>query len=325
MYVMKGVQQLAMSGQAEAEELISLQKAIATTIADSLDVPEDRPSAVPDLLFFRRHAPTDPAFCLIAPSIVLVVQGVKRMLIGADAYDYDPGSFLITSLDLPASTQVVQASPDTPCLGLVLKLDLHIIAELIASGVVPHPEHKSGRRGIGLGTMSLRLLRAIRQLCELHNESCAIEVLRPGLLREIHYRLLLSDQASALWQIVSAGSQSQRVAKAIDWLKLHYAEALRIDDLAARVQMSSSSLHHHFRQLTSMSPLQYQKWLRLNEAKRLMLNENTDAATAAFRVGYESPSQFSREYRRLFGAPPRQDISLHRQESGVPETGIRLG
>lgn len=313
MNVMKGVKQIPVTSQAEAEELYSLQKAIAATIADSLDISGDKESAVPDLLFFRRHAPTEPAFCLIAPSIVLVVQGMKRMLIGADAYDYDPGSFLITSLDLPASTQVVQASTGTPCLGLVLKLDLQIIAELISSGAVPHPETKSGSRGIGLGTMSLRLLRAIRQLCELHNEPEAMDVLRPGLLTEIHYRLMLSDQAPLLWQIVSAGSQSQRVAKAIEWLKMHYAEPLRIEDLAARVQMSSSSLHHHFRLLTSMSPLQYQKWLRLNEAKRLMLNEKADAASAAFRVGYESPSQFSREYRRFFGAPPRKDISRYQE------------
>lgn len=235
------------------------------------------------------------------------------MLIGADAYDYDPGSFLITSLDLPASTQAVQASTERPCLGLVLKLDLQIIAELISRGAVPHPETKSGSRGVGLGTMSLRLLRAIRQLCELHDEHDAMDVLRPGFLREIHYRLLLSDQAPLLRQIVSAGSQSQRVAKAIEWLKLHYAEPLRIEDLAARVQMSSSSLHHHFRLLTSMSPLQYQKWLRLNEAKRLMLNEKTDAASAAFRVGFESPSQFSREYRRFFGAPPRKDSSRYQE------------
>ena len=119
---------------------------------------------------------------------------------------------------------------------------------------------------------------------------------------------MVSDQAARLWQIVSVGSQSQRIARAIDWLKVNYAVPLRIDELAARVQMSASTLHHHFRQLTAMSPLQYQKWLRLNEARRLMLNEDLDAASAAFHVGYESPSQFSREYSRLFGAPPRRDI-----------------
>ncbi|HLO93275.1 MAG TPA: AraC family transcriptional regulator [Burkholderiaceae bacterium] len=124
----------------------------------------------------------------------------------------------------------------------------------------------------------------------------------------MHYRLLAGDRSGRLWQVAAIGSHSHRIARAIDWLKRNYAQPLRIDDLAALVQMSASSLHHHFRQLTAMSPLQYQKWLRLNEARSLMLNEGADAATAAFRVGYESPSQFSREYSRLFGAPPRRDV-----------------
>ena len=141
-----------------------------------------------------------------------------------------------------------------------------------------------------------------------------IDAGRELIEREIHYRLLKSDQAALLWQIASVGSQGHRVAKAIDWLKMNYTEALRIDDLAAHVQMSPSSLHQYFRQLTAMSPLQYQKWLRLNEARRLMLNENSDAASAAFEVGYESPSQFSREYTRLFGAPPKRDIEGLRQK-----------
>lgn len=132
--------------------------------------------------------------------------------------------------------------------------------------------------------------------------------MEPLIQREIHYRLLRSDQAVHLWQIIAQGSQGQRVAKAIDWLKENFREPLRIEELAAQVQMSNSTLHHHFRKLTAMSPLQYQKWLRLNEARRLMLNENKDATSAAFQVGYESPSQFSREYRRLFGQPPKRDI-----------------
>ena len=141
-------------------------------------------------------------------------------------------------------------------------------------------------------------------------------MLAPLIEREIHYRLLMSNQAARLWQIASVGSQGHRIAKAIDWLKVNYMATLRIDDLASQVQMSPSSLHQHFRQLTAMSPLQYQKWLRLNEARRLMLNEDLDAASAAFEVGYESPSQFSREYTRLFGAPPKRDIEGLRRKAG---------
>lgn len=150
-----------------------------------------------------------------------------------------------------------------------------------------------------------------------------IAVLAPLIEREIHYRLLKSDLAMRLLQIASVGSQSQRIARAIDWLKTYYAQPLRVDELAAHAQMSTSSLHHHFRQLTAMSPLQYQKWLRLSEAKRLMLNENLDAARAAFHVGYESPSQFSREYSRFFGAPPKRDIEGLRRRTG--EANARPG
>ena len=183
---------------------------------------------------------------------------------------------------------------------MVLNLDLRLLAELISQGTLPPPAERSADRGMGIGTVTPHLIDAFGRLIDLLDEPDAIPVLAPLIQREIHYRLLMSDQAPRLWQITAAGSQSQRVAKAIDWLKANYASPLRIDDLASRVQMSTSSLHHHFRKLTAMSPLQYQKWMRLNEAKRLMLNEAMDATSAAFQVGYESPSQFNREYSRMF-------------------------
>ena len=277
----------------------------------------DSPTPISGLGFFRREAPMPPCICLVEPSIVLVVQGEKQMLVGGDAFPYDVNRFLITSLDLPASSQIVTASPDKPCLGLVLKLDLRIMAELIAQGGLPLPAERSIDRGvgIGLGAVTSTLLDAFKRLLDLLDDPGAISVLAPLIAREIHYRLLKSDQAARLWQIASVGSQGHRVAKAIDWLKVNYTETLRIDDLATRVQMSPSSLHQYFRQLTAMSPLQYQKWLRLNEARRLMLNESHDAASAGFEVGYESPSQFSREYTRLFGAPPRRDVDGLRRKA----------
>ena len=270
----------------------------------------DSPTPILGLTFFRREMPMPPSICLVEPSIVLVVQGEKQMLVGGVAYPYDVNRFLITSLDLPANSQIVAASADKPCLGLVLKLDLRIMAELIAQGGLPLPAERTNDRGvgIGLGTATTVLLEAFKRLLNLLDDPGAIPVLAPLIAREIHYRLLKSDQAARLWQIASVGSQGHRVAKAIDWLKTNYTTALRVEELATHVQMSSSSLHQYFRQLTAMSPLQYQKWLRLNEARRLMLNESLDAASAGFEVGYESPSQFSREYSRLFGAPPRRDI-----------------
>lgn len=280
----------------------------------------DCPTAIASLSFFRREAPMPPTTCLVAAGIVLAVQGEKQMLVGGEAYPYDINRFLITSLDLPASSQIVSASPDKPCLGLVFKLDLRIVAELIAQGGLPVPGERASDRGIGIGTVTPALLEPLKRLLDLLDEPETIPVLAPLVEREIHYRLLKSDQAARLWQIAAVGSQGHRVAKAIDWLKMNYTAALRIDELAAYAQMSPSSLHQHFRQLTAQSPLQYQKWLRLNEARRLMLNEDLDAASAAFEVGYESPSQFSREYARLFGAPPRRDVeALRRKAQGGGE------
>jgi AraC-like DNA-binding protein len=179
---------------------------------------------------------------------------------------------------------------------------------------------------MALGTVTPTLLESFNRLTDLLDEPDAIEVLAPLVLREIHYRLLTSDQAGRLRQLASVGSQSHLVARAIDWLKSNYTTPLRIDELAKRVHMSASSLHHHFRQLTAMSPLQYQKWLRLNDARRLMLNDGFDAASAAFKVGYESPSQFSREYARLFGAPPKRDVaSLRRKAAPTPGLGLTRG
>ncbi len=296
----------------------SLRATLAQTVARTATQEGEVTTGVPHLLLFRREEVTQPCACLIEPSVVLVVQGTKQVLVGDVAYPYDVDHFLVTSLDLPATSQVIDASRAQPCLGLVLKLDLQVIAELIAhGGIAPPTEHHSDR-GLSLGSVTLPLLEAFKRLVDLQDEPAAIPVLSPLIQREIHFRLLQSDQGARLWQIASAGSQSQRIAKAIDWLKQNFAEPLRVPALAERVQMSPSSLHHHFRQLTAMSPLQYQKWLRLHEARRLMLHEHLDAASAAFRVGYESPSQFSREYSRLFGSPPRRDVDTLLQRHVAP-------
>ncbi|MBO8133492.1 AraC family transcriptional regulator [Dickeya fangzhongdai] len=290
-------------------------EAIAEVIGRWTAGQTDCTTPIPSLTLFRREAPMPPTTCLVEPSIILVVQGEKQMLVGGEAYSYNTQRFLITSLDLPANSQVNVASPDKPCLGLSMKFDLRIMAELIAQGGLPLPTLRTNDRGIGIGTVTPVLIEPFRRMLDLLDEPGSIPVLAPLIEREIHYRLLMSDQAARLWQIASVGSQGHRVSRAIDWLKLNYTATLRIDELAAYVQMSTSSLHHYFRQLTAMSPLQYQKWLRLNEARRLMLNEDLDAASAAFDVGYESPSQFSREYTRLFGAPPKRDIDGLRRKA----------
>jgi transcriptional regulator GlxA family with amidase domain len=183
-------------------------------------------------------------------------------------------------------------------------------------GRVPPPRVQTAERAMATGRVTWTLLSAFQRLVELLDEPEAIPAVAPLVQREILYRLLVGDQSDRLRQIGTVGSQSHQIGRAIEWLKAHFAKPLRIDELAGHVRMSASTFHHHFRALTAMSPLQYQKWLRLTEARRLMLAERLDASTAAFRVGYESVSQFSREYSRQFGAPPMRDIAALRQEAG---------
>lgn len=290
----------------------ALQQALAQTIGARISQPGDYATPIAGLGLFRREQPSPPVVCMVEPSIILVAQGEKRLWVGGEGYPYDPSHFLVTSLDLPANSEVLVASPQQPCVGLTLKLDLRMLAELIAQGGLPPSRDRSVATSVGIGAATTPLLSSFGRLLELLDEPDAIAVLAPLIQREIHYRLLMSDQAARLRQITSVDGQGYRIAKAIDWLKLNYATPLRVDDLASRVQMSTPTFHHHFRQLTAMSPLQYQKWLRLNEAKRLMLNEHLDVSSAAFKVGYESPSQFSREYSRLFGVPPKRNIEALR-------------
>ncbi|GJI94019.1 AraC family transcriptional regulator [Duganella caerulea] len=287
---------------------------LADAIAHWTRDQDDYPTPISSLFLYRRHEPSPPNVCLVEPSIVMVAQGAKQLVIGAQSYRYDPQRFLVTALDLPGSSRVLEATPGRPCLGLVYKLDLRTIAEL-APHVRPERHTDLAAQGVAaIGHVTPALADPFVRLIALLHEPEASPVLAPLIEREIHYRLLLSDQSARLRQIAAVGSQSFRIARVLEWLRLHYHQPLRLDELAAHAQMSTSNLHLHFRQLTAMSPLQYQKWLRLNEARRLMLNEQLDAASAAFKVGYESPSQFSREYSRLFGAPPKRDIESIRQE-----------
>ena len=288
-------------------------EALAKSIARWTDKPDRIMTAIPGLSLFRRDEPTQPGSAMYEPSICLTTQGAKRVLLGDDTYVYDTHHFLITSVDIPTVWEIIEASREKPCLGLVLKLDQREILQLMVDSNLPPPRAQQSSRGMATGEVTLPLLTAFQRLIDLLAEPKDIPILAPIIQREISYRLLVGDQGARLRQMASAGSQSHQIARAIDWLKGNFTRPLRIDDLATQVNMSTSTFHHHFRALTAMSPLQYQKWLRLNEARRLMLTERLDATTAAFQVGYESPSQFSREYSRLFGAPPLRDITSLRQ------------
>nr|WP_315211888.1 AraC family transcriptional regulator [uncultured Duganella sp.] len=272
----------------------------------------DYETAIPNLRFFRRDEVAPPTICMVESSIVFVAQGAKRLWVGGEGYLYDSSRLLVTSLDLPGGSEVLAASAEQPCMGLALKLDMRVLAELIAHGGLPAPDGATAGAGIGIGAATADILAPLERLLALLDDPQAIPVIAPLIQREIYYRLLRGDQAARLRRITAVDSQGHRITKAIEWLKSNFAQSLRVEDLAARVQMSATTFHQHFRQLTAMSPLQYQKWLRLNEAKRLMLSEHLDAASAAYKVGYESPSQFSREYSRLYGMSPKRDIMVMR-------------
>ena len=288
-------------------------KTIGNSIARLTEKDELHTTAIPGLSLFRRDEPTPLISSMYEPSICLVAQGAKRVILGEDTYVYDAHHYLITAVHLPTVVQIIEASREQPYLGLRLKLDQREISQLMVDSNLPQPRTQQSSRGMATGEITLPLLTAFQRLIDLLAEQQDIPILAPIIQREIIYRLLVGDQGARLRQIASVGSQSHQIARAIDWLKGNYTQPLRIDDLAKQVNMSISTFHHHFRSLTAMSPLQYQKWLRLNEARRLMLIEPLDATTAAFQVGYESASQFSREYGRLFGAPPLRDITKLRQ------------
>lgn len=298
-----------------SNDLAQALLALGKRIVQLTDKSEQQVTAIPALSLFRSNEPSEPIRILYEPSICLITQGAKRVLLEEDTYVYDAHHFLITSVHLPTIVQIIEASPEKPYLGLRLKLDLREISQLMMDSQLPPPRAQPSGRGMAIGEITLPLLTAFQRLIDLLAEPKDIPILAPLIQREVIYRLLVGDQGVRLRQIASMGSQGHQIAQAIQWLQCNFTQPLRIDDLARQVNMSTSTLHHHFRALTAKSPLQYQKWLRLNEARRLMLTENQDASTAAFEVGYESPSQFSREYNRLFGAPPLRDISHLRNSS----------
>ena len=285
-----------------------LKEDLVSIIARWIDNNEQLDTEVPGLSFHRYDQPTEPSSVMYEPSVCLTVQGSKRVSLGEDVYVYDPYHLLITSIDLPTVAQVVEADKDRPFLAMVLILDLKAVSQMMVDSNLPLPRLKKADRGMALDKVTMPLLDSFHRLTNLLDTPEDIPILSPLIKSEILYRLLVGNQGQRLRQIAMAGSHSHQIARSINWLKDNYTEPFRIKDLANLSGMSTSTFHHHFRALTAMSPLQYQKWLRLHEARRLMLTDHMDAANAAFEVGYESPSQFSREYSRLFGAPPLRDI-----------------
>lgn len=270
-------------------------------------------TALPQLQLVRISAPTPCSPTVYEPRLCIVVQGRKIAMLGDQTYHYDPLNYLVVSMTLPMLGQVIEATPEKPYLCLRLDIDPEQIADLIIDTETASEGNAAGAAGSTCAAFAARvtppLLDAVLRLMRLLDDPGDLRILSSMAMREIFYRVLLGDLGHHLRDLAVRDSSPQRIAKAVELLRRHYLEPLRIENLARSVHMSTSSLHHNFKAATTLSPLQYQKQLRLHEARRLMLVEGLEANAAAHRVGYESPSQFSREYKRLFGAPPRSEIS----------------
>ncbi len=269
-------------------------------------------TAIAALSLIRASAPSQPLPTVYHPSLCVVVQGRKHALLGDEVYVYDPLHYLVVSMTLPMAGQIIDASPERPYLCLRIDIDPLQINELQAQVGPPPSANIERGRALFLARTDASMLDAVLRLVRLLDSPDEVGVLAPLALREIHYRALMGELGQRLRALCAVDGPSQRVARAIELLKKRYAEPLRIEDLAAAAHMSPSSLHARFKAATAMSPLQFQKQLRLQEARRMMLVDGLEAAAAGHRVGYESPSQFSREYRRLFGAPPKREIEAMR-------------
>jgi AraC-like DNA-binding protein len=267
-----------------------------------------RLTSVPGLTLARSGA-TSPCTIagLYAPMVCIIAQGSKQVVVGNSTLNYDTGKYLVSSVDLPVSARITDATPENPYLAVGLVLDRKLLVE-VALNLTKGNEEKCLHRAIAVGSRCPQLLEGFVRLLRLLESPSDVAALAPLVLREIYYRLLTGQQSAFVRQIALTESRHPQVLKVIDWIRHNYEKPLHIEALALLAGMSAASLHRQFKALTAMSPLQYQKQIRLQKAQQIMLSDSKDAASAGYAVGYGSPSQFSREYQRLFGAPPHQHV-----------------
>lgn len=272
----------------------------------------DYVTVISSLSLHRRCTPTEPLHCVYGLGLGVIAQGSKQVLLGDEVIDYAPGQSMLTTIDSPVVSHVAHASQRAPFLGLFLTLDTRVITQLASEMELPPRPRERAYRSITVESLDSALVDALVRLVELLREPALVPTLSPLIQQEITARLLAGPHGAYLQDLVAAGSPSQQIAKAVAWLKRNFKEPMQTDVLASQVHMSPSTFRQHFRAITGTSPLQFQKQLRLQEARQLMLNQNIDASNASGLVGYESPSQFSREYSRLFGEPPQRDVKRMR-------------
>jgi AraC-like DNA-binding protein len=290
------------------EKIIKQQEELASIIERYTRKNGTHSTAIASLKFIRASGKSEPQYTIYEPALCIVAQGTKLVMLAEKSFQYDPATYLVASVQLPITGQIIQATPQSPYLSLQLNFSADQILDIIKESEVTWGQKEDAARGLLVSRTSTSLLDAVLRLVRLLDEPWDIPVLAPLIIREILYRVLQDEQGSSVLQFAVAGSHAQRIAKVIELINRDFDKPLRIDYLAMTANMSPSSLHHHFKEVSAMSPLQYQKQIRLQEARRLLLSETSEAADAGFRVGYESPSQFSREYARMFGLPPVSDI-----------------
>jgi AraC-like DNA-binding protein len=263
---------------------------------------------LPGLRLNRVSEPMGPVHGVWNPCFCVIAQGRKEAFLGDNRYGYDPAHYLLATVDLPVVSQIVEASPERPYLSLRLNLDPILVGAVLVDAGSPAPRGQTAARAIDVSALDDQLLDAVVRLVRLIEAPDEAGFLRHAVTREIVYRLLLGEQGVRLRHIAAQGGCTHRIAEAVERLRQSVDQPLRMDILAQELGMSVSGLHHHFKAVTTLSPLQFQKQLRLQEARRLMLGEDLDAASAGFRVGYHDAAHFNREYKSLFGVPPMRDV-----------------
>ncbi|MBD1379894.1 AraC family transcriptional regulator [Metabacillus arenae] len=298
-----------------SEQIFQQQKELAKLIEHYSGQNGVHTTAVPSLFFMRQSNVNRPKYGVYKPSLCIVVQGEKEILLAQEGFRYGPADYLVASVDLPVTGQVIKASSDVPYLALKLEFTPSQILEVLRDSDIRVGPKENTKRAMYVSRIELSLLDAVIRLARLLENPKDIQVLAPLFTKEILYRVLQGQHGGTLEQIAIEGSSTYRIRDVIEHIINNYDKSFRIEELAEIANMSVSSLHRYFKEVTAMSPIQFQKQLRLQEARRLLLSESTDATDVAFQVGYESPSQFSREYSRMFGLPPREDIKRLRAKN----------
>jgi AraC-like DNA-binding protein len=306
--------------QREARRIQANRSELTERIARA--VPQDgRAEPLKGLQLHRESSTQELVHSVAVPAFAVIAQGSKRVSLGDDSYHYDPMHYLLVTADLPIVTCVLEASQEQPYLSLALRLDPTLVGSVMVEAGHVSPRRRADVRAMDVSPLDAGLLDAVVRLVRLLDTPAQAPFLLPLIRREIVYRLLMGEQGNRLRHIALQGDQAHRITRAIEWLHDEFDQPLRIDDMAQELGMSVSSFHHHFKAVTAMSPLQFQKQIRLREARRLMLGEGLNAASAGYRVGYNDASHFNREYKSVFGLPPLRDVERLQEAGGESTLG----